>query len=545
MLSTTSYIKARMGDNFPDFLARQLGASASVAGQIAQQTLRTTLEFTINTLRLKKRHVLTKDNRLRLRYIVSGTAGLALVMALHAGGKIDPQQDMASQVDFLAALEQPAASTTADQILSMMIPQNTIIGGNQIYTLDHYRDNSGQIRRDKEVLKSVEMLAESEDSSSPAAQEKTIEIAKGDTFSEALNQAGIANTEAQAVIDEIRRHYNLRGLKPGQKFDLTLEPAETESGYQLASLSFSPDPLKTIEVARNDDGDLTSRIDEKQVLKGREARQVTIDGSVYGSADKADIPDRITANTIRLFSYAVDFQRDVQPGDKMEVLYDSFKTEDGYLAKTGDIIFARMTLGSKQYAFYRYEGQDGHVDYYTQDGKSIRKSAGLMKTPVAFGRVSSGFGQRRHPVLGYTKMHKGVDFAAPVGTKIFAAGDGTIERAGRFSSFGNYVRIRHTSGLSTAYAHMSKFAKGIRPGIKVKQGQLIGYVGTTGRSTGPHLHYEVLVNGVQVNPRSVKVAVDNSLKGNELKRFKNQINKLDSEYAQTLDQDKVKLASKE
>jgi len=512
------------------------------AGSAAKATAQVALERAIDLLHLKKRHVLTKDNRLRLRYLVSGAAGLALVVGLHAGGQIDPQTGIGSETQLIVSLDQQDGNETASQILSMIVPQNAIGETGGLFSLDHFRDDHGQIRRDREVIKSMEMMAEDE-SSSPAAEEKTIEIGQGDTLSEILTKAGLGNTESQLVTSEVGRHFNLRGLRPGQKFKVTLEPAETDSGYQLSALSFTPDPLRTIEVQRDDNGNLTSRIDEKQIERRQESRLVSIDGSVYGSADKANLPDRITANTIRLFSYAVDFQRDIHQGDKMEVMYDTYKTEDGYLAKTGDIIFARMTLGDKQYAFYRYETLDGQVDYFTEDGKSIRKSAGLMRTPVAYGRVSSGYGMRRHPVLGYSKMHKGMDFAAPTGTKIFAAGDGVIERAGRYSSYGNYIRIRHNSKLSTAYAHLSKYAKGIHPGTRVKQGQLIGYVGTTGRSTGPHLHYEVMVNGVQVNPKSVKVTVDNSLKGKELKRFKEQIRKLDTQYVENLNQDKIKLAS--
>lgn len=514
-------------------------------GMAAQKALQVVLEQTIDVLHLKKRHVLTKGNRLRLRYLVSGAAGLALVMGLHAGGQIDPQSSIQTEAQLIASLDQENDADTTGRILSLIVPQHSIAGVGNILSLDNFRDDNGQIRRDREVLRSMEMMAEDE-TSSPGDQEKTIEIGQGDTLSEILTKAGLGNTESQTVTSEIGRHFNLRGLRPGQKFSITLEPAETDSGYQLSKLSFSPDPLRTIEVARNDNGDLISRIDEKEIQKQHEARLVSIDGSVYGSADKANLPDRITANTIRLFSYAVDFQRDIHQGDKMEVMYDSYKTEDGYLAKTGDIIFARMTLGDRQYAFYRYETLDGQVDYFTEDGKSIRKSAGLMKTPVAYGRVSSGYGMRRHPILGYSKMHKGMDFAAPTGTKIFAAGDGVIERVGRFGAYGNYVRIRHSSKLSTAYGHMSKFAKGLHSGMKVKQGQLIGYVGTTGRSTGPHLHYEVMVNGVQVNPKSVKVTVDNSLKGKDLKRFKDQIKKLDGQYVQNLDPDsKINLASNE
>ena len=188
-----------------------------------------------------------------------------------------------------------------------------------------------------------------------------------------------------------------------------------------------------------------------------------------------------------------------------------------------------MNTGGREKPIYRYKMDDGRVDYFEPDGTSIRKT--LMKTPVDGARISSGFGYRRHPVLGYNKLHKGMDFAAPTGTPIYAAGDGVLEYAARNGSFGNYARIRHNSKLKTAYAHMSKFKKGMHKGKTVKQGEVIGYIGTTGRSTGPHLHYEVLVNGVQVNPRSVKLPTGETLTGEQLKRFKSLIQGINQEYA--------------
>lgn len=511
-----------------------------------------TIDAAIDLCKLKKRYVLTRDNKLRLRYLCSGAAGLALVVGLYASGQINPQNQKYGNSDFSAVmLQSPTMSGVSLQeqmtahLLSMITPQQTsrgAVSAAPIENLSQYRDESGQIRRDKEVIETREMIAENQPPS-PAAQEKTIEILKGDTLSEALSDAGITQAESQLIVAEISNHVSMKSVKVGQKLSVTLDPAETESGYQFASLTFSPDPLRTIDIFRDENGDIKSTVDSKHIEKKTEAREVDINGSVYAAADKADLPDRITANTISLFSYAVDFQRDIRPGDKMQVMYDSYRTEDGYLAKTGDIIFARMMLGDKEYAFYRYQTLDGQVDYYTADGRSIRKSAGLMKTPVAYGRLSSGFGMRRHPILGYSKMHKGVDFAAPTGTKIYAAGDGVIERAAPFSSFGNYIKIRHSSKLETAYAHLSRFAPGITPGTKVKQGQLIGYVGTTGRSTGAHLHYEVIVNGVQVSPGSVKVAIDNALQGKDLQRFKANIKNLNQQYVEQIDGKKLDVAA--
>lgn len=492
---------------------------------------------------LKTRYLLTRDNRLRLRYVASAVAGVALMTGLYAGGFIHPtEQDMPS-AELVADIEPDAGISEAGPILSYVM--NSGSAAHSLFTgkgLDVHRDKDGQIRRDPSVKESVELTERGGDSESPAAEEIRLEIGKGDTLAGVLGNAGLDVSEAQVVVNQVAKHFNMRHLRPGQVFNVTLEPADTKTGYQLADLTFAVDPLKTIEVTRDDDGDLVSRLNEKQVTKQREARAMLINGSVYASADRANLPDRVTANAIKLFSYAVDFQRDVKSGDKLEVLYDSYKTKDGYVARTGEIVFARLKVGSREYALYRYEASGGKVDYYTADGKSIRKSTGLMRTPVAFGRMSSGFGRRVHPVLGYTKMHTGVDFAAPTGTAIFASSDGVIEKAGRFSSYGNYIRIRHSSKISTAYAHLSRYGKGIRPGIKVKQGQVIGYVGTTGRSTGPHLHYEVLVNNVQVNPSSVKFSGDNSLQGKDLNAFKRKVRALGEEYTENSRRN-VKLAS--
>lgn len=231
---------------------------------------------------------------------------------------------------------------------------------------------------------------------------------------------------------------------------------------------------------------------------------------------------------IRIYSYQVDFQRDIKEGDKFEILYETYKTEDGDFARYGDILYANLAIDGKKIPVYRYENKDGQVDYYGEDGMTFKKT--LMRTPVDGARMSSGFGMRRHPISGYTKMHKGIDFAVAMGTPIYAAGDGTVEISGRKGAYGNYVRIRHNNEMKTAYAHMQKIAKGITPGQKVKQGQIIGYVGTTGRSTGPHLHYEVLLKNKPVNPNSVKLPTDRSWQ-NEMKRFKAHVSSVKQQYA--------------
>src|SRR5690606_35971927 len=259
-------------------------------------------------------------------------------------------------------------------------------------------------------------------------------------------------------------------------------------------------------------------------------------------ATRAGGPASVVQDMIRIYSFSVDFQRDLQEGDKFEVLYTAKVDDNGKVYSAGDMTYARLTLSGKEYPIYRYEDATGHVDYYRPDGTSNRR--GLIKTPINGARMSSGFGMRRHPVLGYSKMHKGVDFAAPTGTPIYAAGDAVVLKAGWFSSYGNYIRLSHSGALGTAYGHLSRIAKGIRPGVRVKQGQVIGYVGTTGRSTGPHLHYEVLISGKQVNPNSVKVPTAAQLAGKELHKFKAQLSARETTFKQALAAAKNQTASR-
>jgi murein DD-endopeptidase MepM/ murein hydrolase activator NlpD len=226
----------------------------------------------------------------------------------------------------------------------------------------------------------------------------------------------------------------------------------------------------------------------------------------------------------------VDFQREIQPGDSFEIYFDRYEDGKGQTVKAGPLLYAGLTLSGQPHHLYLYTAKDdGSADYYDEKGQSVRKA--LLKTPIDGAKITSGFGNRMHPILGYTKMHKGLDFGAAKGTPIHAAGDGTIEMAGPNSSYGNYVRIRHTGSYSTAYAHMSGFGSGIRVGARVRQGDVIGYVGTTGRSTGPHLHYEVLKDAKQVDPRGIKMPTGRQLAGKELDSFKTAMSDMKSHMA--------------
>jgi len=233
---------------------------------------------------------------------------------------------------------------------------------------------------------------------------------------------------------------------------------------------------------------------------------------------------------IRMFSYKVDFQRDLHPGDSFEVYYDYYYTPEGQPARYGAISYARMRLSGNDIALYRYQSDPNEpADYFDANGQSARGM--LMKTPVDGARISSGFGSRFHPILGYTRMHKGVDFAVPIGTPVMAAGAGTIAFMGRENGYGNFVKINHGNGYSTAYGHLSRFAPGLRSGARVRQGQIFAFSGMTGMATGPHLHYEILVNGSQVNPLKVKMAQGRLLGGRERRAFLEQRLKTDETVA--------------
>lgn len=354
--------------------------------------------------------------------------------------------------------------------------------------------------------------------STPTLETRAVTVARGDTLMKLLTKNAVDTREAHAAIEALSAVYNPRRMQIGQLFELSLEkPADNADTPSLVALSFKADPVRTIQVRYTDDGAYTADVKEKALQGGDAFGAGTIVSSLYEAAVDADIPVAVLHDMIRIFSFDVDFQRDIQPGDRFEVLYDEQRTGDGTVVLTGDIAYAAMTLSGKELAYYRYTPKSGVTDYFDRKGQSVRKT--LMRTPVNGARLSSGYGKRKHPILGFTKMHRGTDFAAPTGTPIMAAGDGVIDYIGRNGAYGKYVRIRHNSTYKTAYAHMSGFKRGLTKGSRVKQGETIGYIGTTGRSTGPHLHYEVLENGRQRNPMSVKLPAGEKLRGAEMKRF--------------------------
>ena len=345
---------------------------------------------------------------------------------------------------------------------------------------------------------------------------KEMRVANGETWAGLLTRAGASSSDASAALNSIADVYNPRRLRPGQAISLYFQRDEGEA--QLTGVAFRSEPGASVTANRTTAGGFEAR--EVQMPLTFEIARIAapVDTSLYSSALALGATDREVAALADAFSYDVDFQRDVRPGDDFELVFERFYDDEGNTVRTGDLLFVSLESSRGSREFYQFMAPgDSRPDWYDADGKSARRF--LMKTPINGARLSSGFGMRRHPILGYSRMHRGTDFAAPTGTPILAAGDGVVERAGPFSSFGNYVRIRHANGYETAYAHMSRFARGMRAGARVRQGQIIGYVGTTGRSTGPHLHYEVLRRGQQVNPMSLRVANGRNLTGRALELF--------------------------
>lgn len=411
----------------------------------------------------------------------------------------------------------------------------------------------------------------------PGVESRTVTLDAGDTLAGMLEDVGISAQEADAVVTAMGKNFDARALKAGQTFDLTYTVATPDAAgssssrtttvmvnnkpvtvpidagleeasdareensqpiSRLLSLHFSPSIEQEMTVTRTTEGTYTAELVKKELQAHNHRAGGTIDSSLYLAAMQAGIPADVVVDMIRMFSYKVDFQRDLHPGDKFEVYYDYYYTPDGTPAKYGAISYAMMTLDGKDIPMYRFQPEAGEPAEYF-DGKGESAKGLLMKTPVDGARISSGFGSRFHPILGYTRMHKGVDFAVPTGTPVMAAGSGTIQFMGRASGYGNFVKISHGNGYSTDYGHLSRFAPGMRRGARVRQGQVFAYSGMSGMATGPHLHYEILVNNTQVNPLRVKMAQGRQLAGKLLAAFTRKRQEIDTMVANTALETKV------
>jgi murein DD-endopeptidase MepM/ murein hydrolase activator NlpD len=370
---------------------------------------------------------------------------------------------------------------------------------------------------------------------SDKVETRIVALRRGDTLAGVLSREGVARADIHAVVMALKPYYDPRHLRAGQDVEVTLASHDAATGTAAAThllrVAISPDIERALRAERRDDGGFAI----EEVVTPLQASMVRVAGeirsNVYLALAKAGMPSELILGLIQMFSYTVDFQRDIQPGDRFEILYETFYDQDGRAVRTGEIQFGRLILGGKEFRLYRYVTDDGRVGYYDAEGRSNRKA--LMRTPIDGARLSSGFGMRRHPVLGYSRMHRGVDFAAPQGTPIMAAGDGVVEFVGRKSGYGNFIKLRHFAGYSTGYAHLSRFAKTIQNGAKVRQGDIIGYVGSTGLATGPHLHFEVFRNGNQIDPASADLPEHQLLAGAEREKFASRRAVIERQIAQT------------
>ncbi len=343
----------------------------------------------------------------------------------------------------------------------------------------------------------------------------------GETLDSILENYLIDKKEVEVLKKKLSKKVNINKLKANQKINLTID----QSKNSIKEFIFQISNKERIVLTQ----DLENKIFNERVILTKLKKHIyynenIILQSLYKSALEKEIPASIIIEFARIYGFQVDFQRDIRKKDKFQIMYEVFVDEKKKIIETGNILFANLILSGEDNSLYYYDTQ-GSIGHYDKNGKSIQKA--LMKTPINGARLSSPFGMRKHPIDGFNKMHKGTDFAAPLGTPIMASGSGTIKKAGWCGGGGNCVVIKHNSTYQTIYAHMSKFAKSIRAGVRVKQGQIIGYVGSTGKSTGPHLHYEVLINGKRVNSQTLKLPSGKILKGDERKLFETKKIKLD------------------
>ena len=337
----------------------------------------------------------------------------------------------------------------------------------------------------------------------------------GDTHQNIINNLNVDKKEKKFLLETILKNKSLKILRVNQKFTFKLDNLNKK---KIIEFKIEIDKKNEILFKKSSiNNDYVSKKIKKNYTKNLVYKETVITESLYDSAINLGIKPNIIIEFARLYGFQVDFQRDIWKNDSFQIIYEEFLNEDKEIVDTGIIIFANLNLQNTDLQLYKYEHEKNKIDYFDENGKSIRKT--LMKTPINGARLSSSYGKRKHPILGYTKMHTGTDFAAPMGTPIMASGDGKITKAGWCGGGGNCVKIKHNTTYQTVYAHMSKFGKGIKKGKRVKQGQIIGYVGSTGLSTGPHLHYEVIENGRKINSQKLKLPSGKILKGEERKKF--------------------------
>lgn len=364
--------------------------------------------------------------------------------------------------------------------------------------------------------------------------QKSLYLKSGETIISALVNFGFDKIVAQKIADALKKVFNPKNLRPDHALVVTYVDAKSKNDIIFKELYLKDSIDTEITVIESDSGVFEAKKTQKKLIKTVQKASGIIESSLSAAAQKAKIPHKIVHEMISSLSYDIDFQHDFHAGNSFGVIYEAEVNPDTMEQLAKELLYVTVTLKDRTVVLYKFQTKGGASGFYNPKGESIKK--GLLRTPIDGAKISSNFGSRRHPILGYTRQHKGVDFAAPSGTPIMAAGDGTIEKAGRSGGYGNYIRIKHNHEYSTAYAHLSRFAKNITAGKRVKQGQVIGYVGSTGLSSGPHLHYELIRFNQQINPNKVKMLPANKLLGVDLKNFqiyKSNLEKQFNEFKKT------------
>ena len=364
--------------------------------------------------------------------------------------------------------------------------------------------NKAQVEEDNLIDKSSKHENESKN------KETIIIVKKCQTFSSILDNFNFENKKKFEIINAINAIYDLRELKVNQKVIFLINNKE-----QVEKIIIELNYNTNIEADLRSDIKIEKK--ELETITEIESKEYVITNSLYADGINNNIPNQILIKLIQLFSFDLDFQRDIQKDTKVSLSYEKISVKNKSEYSFGDIQYANIKIKKNTLEYFKFLTDDGFIDYFNRQGKNVKKS--ILKTPLDGARISSSFGMRKHPISGFNKMHKGVDFAAPIGTPVFAGGNGIIEMVGVNGGYGKYIRIRHNNEYKTAYAHLSSYKKGISKGVRVNQGDVIGYVGSTGRSTGPHLHYEIIYQNKQINPLKLKLPSGKVLEGNELVRF--------------------------
>ena len=392
-------------------------------------------------------------------------------------------------------------------LLAITIASTTFYNNKKLEINESYKDVINNIYFKKSIKHFFDNLT-------PRYKSIDHKISSGETFDKILNSYAIPSEEILKIKKNLNSDYNLSNLKTNFEIKFTIDQSNNK---KIISFLFPVSRTKKIQLTRNLDTDI---FEKKKIITNLNKKILFKEGkitqSLYQTAVKLNVQPNIIIEFARIYGFQVDFQRDIRKNDKFQIMYEVFQDDNGKVFEIGSIIYADLKLSGINNSLYYFDkkGSEGHYD---QNGKSVEKA--LMKTPVNGARLSSAFGMRKHPIDGYNKMHRGTDFAAPMGTSIMASGSGVITRARWCGGGGNCIKIKHNSTYETIYAHMKNFAGGIKEGVRVKQGQIIGYVGSTGKSTGPHLHYEVIKNGKKINSQKLKLPSGKILKDKDRKTF--------------------------